>query len=269
MSLITKVALLLAGLYLAIVLLMYFYQHHLIFRPYIIKPEPKPQYADMEIVLNRDNVDLHGWFLNRGKERPLIIYYGGNSEDISTNLANFYDLDYPSFLLMEYRGYGKSGGRPTEKHLLEDALSILDTIAVKEGLPIDRIILMGRSLGSGVATYVASQRNVGGVILASPYDSLENVAQRHYPFVPVRWMLKHRFESIVWAPDISTPGLFIIANGDRVVPNKHTQVLMHAWRGPTQAVHLDHVSHAQMNEDPGYWRGIKEFVSKFHGDLIN
>jgi pimeloyl-ACP methyl ester carboxylesterase len=109
---------------------------------------------------------------------------------------------------MNYRGYGGSDGTPSETALLSDALFVFDYMLATEGIDPAHVVLMGRSLGSGVAVHVAAKRKVGGVILVTPFDSLVNVARAHYPIFPVGLMLKHRFDSAALAPGITTPGSF-------------------------------------------------------------
>ncbi|NJL58986.1 MAG: hypothetical protein HC887_04355 [Desulfobacteraceae bacterium] len=131
----------------------------------------------------RNHVRLHGWFRNASglEKAPTIIYFGGNAEDISEQIFEFEPLKGWAVLLVNYRGYGLSQGSPSQENLFNDALSIYDHISRREDVDASRIVAMGRSLGSGVAVHLASQRPLAGVILVSPYDSIRNVAQKIYP----------------------------------------------------------------------------------------
>ena len=119
---------------------------------------------------------------------------------------------------------------------------------------------MGRSLGSGVAVHLAAHRPLRGVILVSPYDSIAEVAKRHYPFLPVSLMLRHRFDSLARAPQIETPLLCLVATEDRIVPSAHSRVLFEAWRGSKTWREVSRSDHDSISGEPEYWRSIAEFL---------
>ena len=132
---------------------LYFFQDSLIFFPQPTPPESREKFARHAYAVNRGDVDLHGWFI-RGKvtaDKPLVIYYGGNAEEVSVNLWDFERLTAGAGLFINYRGYGGSGGRPSQASLCQDALFFLDHVAASENIPLAHIVLIGRSLGSGVA----------------------------------------------------------------------------------------------------------------------
>ncbi len=124
----------------------------------------------------------------------------------------------------------------------------------------ERIVAMGRSLGSGVAVHLASHRLLRGVILVSPYDSIVEVAKRHYPFLPVSLMLRHRFDSIASAPQIEAPLLCLVATEDRVIPAAHSRALFEAWRGPKTWHEVPRSGHDSISGEPEYWRSIADFL---------
>ena len=258
-----KLLLPLLVVYLIVLVLLYLFQDKMIFFPQPTHPQTLSRYADHEVHFNRDGISLTGWFFNRCTTQPcpVIVYYGGNAEDVS---LNFPDLDrFPAgaFLFMNYRGFGKSAGKPTEKALLEDALFVLDRfLALEERDPKD-VVLMGRSLGSGVAVHVAAHRPVGGVILVTPFDSLAAVAQSHYPLFPTRWLLRHRFESAALAPSISTPALFLMAENDRIVPKRFAERLKRSWGGPTTALTITGADHNSIETSTAYWDAVNRFLA--------
>src|SRR5439155_25043657 len=124
----------------------------------------------------------------------------------------------------------------------------------------ERIVAMGRSLGSGVAVHLAAHRVLRGVILVSPYDSIVEVAKRHYPFLPVSLMLRHRFDSLALASRIEAPMLCLVATEDRVIPAAHSRVLFEAWRGTKTWSEVPHSDHDSISAEPGYWRSISDFL---------
>jgi hypothetical protein len=244
-------------------LLLYLFQGKMIFYPQPTASANLVRYADREIRLQHGDVTLTGWFFNNriDADHPLVVYYGGNAEDVS---LNFCDLDrFPawSFLFMNYRGYGQSQGRPSERALFDDALFIFDRLIVSEGIDSSHVVLMGRSLGSGVAVHVAAKRRVGRVILVTPFDSLVNVARAHYPIFPVRWLLRHRFDSAALAPGITAPALFLSASHDRIVPPRFADNLLRVWGGPTTAFRIEGTDHNTIETSPVYWKAIHAFLS--------
>ena len=246
-------------------LLLYLFQGRMIFFPQPTAPENQSRYAGNEIRLHHGGVTLTGWLFKNtiGPGQPLVVYYGGNAEDVTLNFADLGRFNARSFLFMNYRGYGGSAGKPSETALLSDALFVIDHMLATEGIDPAHVVLMGRSLGSGVAVYVAAKRNVGGVILVTPFDSLINVARAHYPIFPVRLMLKHRFDSAALAPGITTPALFLTASNDQVVPVRFARNLLQVWGGPTTAVSVEGTDHNSIETSPVYWDAINAYLSSY------
>jgi len=244
-------------------LLLYLFQGKMIFYPQPTAPANLARYAASEIRLQHGDVTLTGWFFKDriDADHPLIVYYGGNAEDVSLNFANLDRFAARSFLFMNYRGYGQSQGRPSEQALLDDALFIYDQVLASAGIDPSHVVLMGRSLGSGVAVHVAAKRRVGRVILVTPFDSLVNVARAHYPIFPVRWLLRHRFDSAALAPSIAAPALFLTASHDRIVPPRFAENLRALWGGPTTAVCVEGTDHNTIETAPVYWKAIHAFLS--------
>ena len=162
------------------------------------------------------------------------------------------------WLLIDYRGYGASGGAPSQSALVADALRWHDY--ARQTLRAREIFVFGRSLGSGVAVQVAAARPVSGVILVSPFDSLTEVARHYYPYLPVAWMLKHPFDSAGRARTLRAPLLCLVAERDEVIPLVHSQRLFEAWSGPKRWVELSNAGHNNTDDAPAFWRAIREFL---------
>ncbi len=179
---------------LALPLALYFVQDSLIFHPQPMSEASRKLVAaqgESVFIEAADGTRLHAW---HRKGSPLILYFGGNAEEVSWMLARAArHAPGTGWLLVDYRGYGSSAGAPSEKTLVADALAWHDH-ATRE-LGAARIFVFGRSLGSGVAVQLAAARPVAGVVVVAPYDSLTSVARRYYPFLPVGLMLKHPFDS--------------------------------------------------------------------------
>src|SRR4030095_10671709 len=163
-------------------------------------------------------------------------------------------------VVVNYRGYGGSTGQPGQKELYDDGLAIYD-YAIRRGVPPQHIVVMGRSLGSGVASMLAGARPVHAAILITPFDSLASVAAGHYPFLPVRLLLRHPFPSAEWARLAHAPALIMAAEQDSVVPATHARKLFDAWAGPKQFHVLPQTGHNDIDMHPDYYRLIDEFLA--------
>jgi fermentation-respiration switch protein FrsA (DUF1100 family) len=192
---------------------------------------------------------------------PLVIYFGGNAEEVSHMAALASRFPGWALLAVNYRGYGGNAGKPSERAFFADALSVYDWAASRVDVLPERIVALGRSIGSGVAVYLAAKRSLCGVVLVTPYDSLRAVAQRHYPYLPVALLLKHPFDSVSRAPAISTPLLVIAAARDSVIPPEHARALFAKWHGPKIWRESQDSGHNDLDGDPGYWAAIAAFLA--------
>jgi len=253
----------LAGTYLLLLVYLYFRQESFIFFPTKIPAQHRPilnQYRNASISFSNAGATLQGWFINRGSQ--LIIYYGGNGEEVSGNLFDVSKFSGRSLLFVNYRGYGESDGKPSEKDLYADALSIYDSMVGKYGFDPDQVILMGRSLGSAVAIHVAANRMVKAVILITPFDSMVNVGKTHYPIFPIGLLLKHRFNSIKTVPNLTVPMLTIIAENDEIIPKTCSLNLLQSWGGNNESITIKNAGHNDISGYPEYWRGVNDFLEQ-------
>ena len=211
-----------------------------------------------------DGTQLHGWLRHTVEEphpRGLVIYFGGNAEEVSGQMHDAPMLAPWSVAAVNYRGYGLSEGSPSEEALTEDALVIYDWFAKRKDIDADRIVVFGRSLGSGVAAQLAANRPVRAVVLVSPFDSLRSIARKQYPIVPVSLLLKHPFDSLAHAAGIESPLLVIAGEHDTLIPPKYSRRLHDAWFGPKRWVLLPDSDHNDIHTRPGYWPAIREFLA--------
>jgi uncharacterized protein len=245
-----------------LLLAAYLLQEKLIFYPQKgITSTHHERYAGDQIRLDHGDFALHGWLVRKNDPpRSLLVYYGGNAEEVSLNLGELDHLPVDALLLMNYRGYGLSQGRPSETVLVADAIWVLDTIVQRLALAPEQVILMGRSLGTGVAVQVAAQRPVAGLVLVTPFDSLVSVARKHYPFLPAGLLLRHRFDSLGLAPQRSQPALFLVAEADEIIPNSASLRLSGAWEGEVTLVTIAGAGHNDIHQSPRYWAAIREYL---------
>ena len=252
--------------YLAICAVIWFAQERLLFYPQPLAGEARPPSGwRLEAVRHTaaDGTVLEGVLVLPPASRPpLVIYYGGNAEEATVSAAEVEQrYGARAVLLMNYRGYGRSGGRPSERALVHDALELYDAVVARKDLATEHVVLHGRSLGTGVAVQVASQRPACRVALTSPYARVTDVAGEIYPWLPVRWLARHPFDSISRAPKVSTPLMVFIAEGDTLIPPKHSERLAAAWGGPVERVRLPDRGHDDVIADPHYFERLRAFVA--------
>lgn len=156
-----------------------------------------------------------------------VIYFGGNAEDVSYSLSEL-SISFPESAIyaMHYRGYSGSTGKPSESALHSDARLLYDYVSQRHS----EIIVIGRSLGSGLATPLAAAQDVHRLILVTPFDSMVSVAKHHYPLLPVQLLLLDRYDSYLHAPNVNAPTLVLMAENDQVVPGKLAMKLSHSFR---------------------------------------
>ena len=196
---------------------------------------------------------------------PLVIYYGGNAEEV-TSFAPFAAEAYGqrAVLLVNYRGYGASTGKPGERALVADAIEVFDAIARRGDLDTSRIALHGRSLGSGVAVQVAAARPARCVLLTSPFASARDVAQEIYPWLPVGLLMRHPFDSARHAPTLRMPALILMGDADTLVPMHHSERLASLWAGPVQRVAFPGFGHNDVSLNPRYASAVHAFLDSCH-----
>lgn len=205
-------------LYFMVAGLLYLMQDKLLY-----SPSDAVAHDYTEKLIESEGLNLKVVVLNEGKEKALL-YFGGNSESVLSlaekRAENFSDY---TVYLVNYRGYGGNSGKPSREALYADALVAYDTFKKEH----TEIFLMGRSLGSGVASYVASQREVKKLVLITPFDTLVNVVQSKYPMYPIEWMLKDKYDNVEnLSKAKETEVLVVIAEGDKIIPNEQSMALV-------------------------------------------
>lgn len=236
-------------------------QDRLVFFPQPLAGTAMPEDSQSLAVTAADGTTLRGWMRVASEvPAPLILYFGGNAEEISGTLA---DPRWPrgwSVAGLNYRGYGASEGEPGEQAMRADALALFDAVAQRPDVDPRRIVAFGRSLGTGVAVALAAERPVAAVVLASPYDSLVAIGRTHYPFLPVSLALRHRFDAAALAPALRAPLLAVVAERDPVVPIERSRALYDAWGGEKAWTVVPRTEHNTLAAPPDLWQALGHFV---------
>ncbi|TWT23710.1 lysophospholipase [Luteimonas marina] len=210
-----------------------------------------------DYALARDGIELRGWIVNPGQDSA-IVYFGGNGESVQANRDDFARW-FPrrTVYLLAYRGYGASDGAPSGDALLDDALAFFDDVQTRH--PDRPVSAIGRSLGSGIASHVAAQRPVDRLALVTPFDSLANVAQSHYRWLPVRWLLRDRYPSVDFLRAYRGPVLMLRAGRDEVIPPANTDALERSLPR-AHVVAIDEAGHNDIQAFPAYGEALAAFL---------
>lgn len=248
------------GLYLAAMGYLYFTQDAQLFNAKAIEKQAKVSGENIvPLSLHvKEGVDLDGVLRqDEATDAGLILYFGGNADDATHFVTYVKELQGYDIIAFNYRSYGSSTGTPSEQALFEDALKIYDTYAKGR-----KVVLIGRSLGSGVATYLASQRVVDGLVLVSPYDSILSLAKLKYPFFPIDLLLKNKFETTTYLPFVKSKIAIIEVEGDTVVPHYHLEKLLEVMPSRPLHVLLAHTTHGKILEHPAFTSELQTILGK-------
>lgn len=232
----------------------FFAQRSLLYLPQYTHVDP----ASTDFELRREGATLRGWVLNPDAAGAPILYFGGNAESVQANRELFARwFAGRTVYLLAYRGYGASDGEPSQDALFGDALAFYDDIARRH--PGQPVSVIGRSLGSGVASYLASQRPVARLALVTPFDSVASVAAAHYPWLPVRLLLRDRYDSVQYLRAYRGPLLVVRAGRDQVVPPANTDRLLASLPPGTQVVAVADTGHELAGAAQPYGQALAGF----------
>jgi pimeloyl-ACP methyl ester carboxylesterase len=200
--------------------------------------------------------------LRAGEKYPLVIVYGGVRREISEFVQQAHAPGRWGWLMVNYRGFGLSGGVPTERAVLEDSKRVYDWAASRADVDAANIVVLGRSLGSYVAVTVAAARRARAAILATPFDSAVALGEKRFPHLPVRWFVGDRFDPASLAPAVSVPALFVLAEMDEITPAENGRALAQKWGGLKELVLLHGATHSGIESREEFWGSVGDFLKK-------
>lgn len=231
--------------YCGFVLLLYFSQSRLVYYPetgreIIATPERIGlPYEEIRLTTS-DGVGLNGWFIPAAQPRGTVLFLYGNAGNISHRLDSvqmFNRLGY-STLIFDYRGYGNSSGTPTEQGTYRDAEAAWRYLTEQRHVPACRIGLFGESMGGAIAAYLAAREKPAALVIASGFTSVPDLAQHIYPYLPVRWLARIRYDTRAYLRTQAAPVLIAHSPQDEIVPYEHGQALYAAANPPKQFLEL-------------------------------
>jgi fermentation-respiration switch protein FrsA (DUF1100 family) len=239
---VTSTLLVFVAVYLGIVALVWTFQSRLLYFPargLITTPSAIGMpYTDVRFRAS-DGVRLHGWYIpaaepGPGPQRGTVLFFHGNGGNISgwlPAIVPFRDLGFDTFLI-DYRGYGESEGEPSEQGTYLDAEAAWRYLTGERGIAPERIVLAGRSLGGAVATWLAERHTPRALILESTFTSVPDLASELYPWLPVRLLVRFRYDTASRLRRVQAPVLIVHSRTDEIIPYHHGQRLFEAAREP-------------------------------------
>ena len=252
--------------YIVVIIFVYFYQRNLLYHPSENNYQNDTiQFNHQEIFIKVNNeIKLKSWIINKDlKNFKTLVFFHGNAGDLSNRIYKLNELDKLNIniLLISWRGFSGNEGYPTEKNLYEDAEAAIKWLNKKK-VSNSQIILYGESLGTGVAVEIASKNNFNSIILESPFTSIENSAKIYYPYLPVRFLLKDRYDSISKIKKINSPILIMHGRKDDIVPFFMGKKLFEKANSPKDSYFTDIDDH-MMEFNSQLLNKIKDFITKY------
>ena len=263
-----KILLIVAGGYLLLVGVTWVMQAGMLYLPHVAGRElvatPNAIGLDYkEVTLETsDGVRVHGWFVPGASQR-VLIYFHGNAGNISHRLHSirqFHELALSVFII-DYRGYGQSGGKPSETGLYRDAEAAWGYLTGDRGVAPENIILFGRSLGGSVASWLAVKENPGALIVDSAFTSVPDIGQEAYPFLPVRLLSRFQHATREHVAKATCPVMVIHSRDDEIIPFHHGEAIFSAAQEPKTFLEIrgGH-NDAQMTSLATYHAGLQSFL---------
>ena len=273
-------AILLLG-YLAVVAVVYFSQGRLLYLPDQPGRELPASPADIglgfeEVTLTAaDGVRLHGWHIpaatgpddrqGAAEDRGVVAFFHGNAGNIGHRLETLdllHDLGL-STLIIDYRGFGRSQGHPTEAGTYRDAEAVWAHLVEERGVAPGRIVVFGRSLGAAVAARLAARHSPGALVLESAFTSVPELAAGIYPYLPVRWISRYRYPTADYAAAADCPVLVIHSSDDEIVPIAHGRAVFRRAPGPKRFLEIEGGHNAGfLNSAATYRAGWSAFLAE-------
>jgi fermentation-respiration switch protein FrsA (DUF1100 family) len=246
---VTSTLIALLGVAAVVLALAFLLQRHLIYLPFGDVPPVPPELAGGEEVqlVTSDGVELGGWFVpaREAGPRPSVLVANGNAGNRAHRapLAAALRQFGVSVLLFDYRGFGGNPGTPSEQGLYRDALAAREYLTSRPEVDPDRIVYFGESIGAAVMAGLATEHPPAGLVLRSPFTSLADVGRRHYPWLPVRLLLRDRYDVASTVARLDVPVLVVAGEEDRIVPARQSRAVYDAARGPKRFVQIDGADH--------------------------
>jgi hypothetical protein len=260
----------LAAIYAAIVLYVYSRQTQLLYQPdatsRTLSVTPLSigiAYEDVRIPTS-DGVTLHAWLVPADTEQPLVLFCHGNAGSIADRLDTVRLLHQLglNLLIFDYRGYGRSTGRPSEGGTYRDAEAAWRYLTEGLGYAPDEIVLFGRSLGAAIAAHLAKDVRPAALIVEAAFSSLPDVAAHHFWYLPVRQLTRFRYSTVDYVRSVDAPTLVIHSSEDSLVPIEQGRKIFDQAKGPKRfLLILGRHGEGALASGTRYSEGVRRFLS--------
>ncbi|WP_207782419.1 alpha/beta hydrolase [Phytoactinopolyspora limicola] len=247
---IVKAALIIAGVVAILVALLWLMQRRLIYLPdtSAVPPAAEVIAGGEDVTLTTsDDVELGAWYVPpQGENREVtVLVANGNGGNRAGRAALATALAEAGFatLLFDYRGYGGNSGSPSEQGLARDIRAALDHLTNNRGVPAERLLYFGESLGTGVVAELATEHPPAGLLLRSPFPDLAAAGRRHYPFLPLGLMLRDRYPVAEHVAAVRVPTTVVYGTDDSIIPPGLSREVAGAVAGPVEEVAIDGAGH--------------------------
>ena len=233
----------LALIYAAMLAFLYVQQRSMMYFPDKTRPA-LIENVQLVKVTTKDVLQLEGWYVPPGENNPVIIYFHGNASHYGARLPKLIDYIKAGYgvLLAGYRGYGGNPGSPSEQGFYNDARAYMEFLSAVN-VPLEKTVIYGESIGSGVAVQIATEFKAAALILEAPFSSTVDVAQSVYWFVPVRYLMTDQFRSADKIKNVKSPILIIHGAGDSTIPIGYGRKLYEAAADPRQFIVIEKAGH--------------------------
>lgn len=262
-----QIILIIFFIYFLVLVFLYFYQRNLLYHPNENNYSEDKISVDIENVRIKtsDNIELLGWYHEKNlKDFKTLIFFHGNAGSLENRihkLNHFRDMNI-NFLIIAWRGFSGNNGNPSEQGLYEDGKSAIDWL-IKKGVSEKNLILYGESLGTGVATHLAQNKNFAGVILETPFTSMIDAAKKFYPYIPVKLLLKDKFENYKKIKNINSPILIMHGEADQLVPFSMGEKIYEIANEPKYSYFTKYDNH-MMEYDENLVLALKSFLKSLN-----
>ncbi len=263
----TKFIILVVAIYFLLLTFVFFYQRKLLYHPNFsnhVTGDGLIHSIEKINIKTEDNIDLKGWFHLKDLKKKTILFFHGNAGTLDNRIykLNFLgNLDI-NFLIIAWRGYSGSSGKPTESGLYQDAKSAVNWLKLK-GIAEKNIILYGESLGTSVAIEIGQNKNFAGIILEAPFTSMVDTGKKHYPFFPVKLLLKDKYESKNKIKNIKFPILVMHGKKDKIIPFYMGEAIYNLANKPKFKYFSDNDDH-MMDFDENLVNEISSFLKSLN-----
>lgn len=252
--------------YVVLAIGIYLLQRFLVYRPKGGYNDPQQLGLSKVNEFRLDTIDgeeLVGWYAPAEPGYPTLFYFHGAIGSLSTRRDRFHRITRRGYglFVVSYRSYSGSTGRPTQPWLVTDGLMAYDYLHKELGVPAEKIVVYGESIGTGIAVPVATQKDIAAMVLEAPYTSLVDIAKHRFRFLPIQYFLHEKFESLRIIDRVKVPTFFIHGRKDKDIPIEYGLALYEALDAPKEIKIFEQAAHTGLF-NMGAFNHVSDFLER-------